>query len=66
MKTVYELNEKELQELRSNYFHRHLTDNEIEENTFTYQSENEIPMEEVISFYKTTYFVKEDFFCNLD
>jgi len=57
MKTVYELNEKELQELRSNYFHRHLTDNEIEENTFTYQSENEIPMEEVISFYETTSFV---------
>lgn len=66
MKSVHELSAEELQELRSNYFHRHLADDEIEENDWSYESEEEIPMEEVINFYEGTYFVEEDFFCNLD
>lgn len=65
MKSVHELSAEELQELRSNYFHRHLTDDEIEENDWSYESEEEIPMEEVINFYEGTYFVEEDFFCNI-
>jgi hypothetical protein len=65
MKSVHELSAEELQELRSNYFHRHLTDDEIEENDWSYESEEDIPMEEVIDFYEGTYFVEEDFFCNI-
>lgn len=65
MKSVHELSAEELQELRSNYFHRHLTDDEIEENDWSYESEEEIPMEEVINFYEGTSFVEEDFWCNL-
>lgn len=65
MKSVHELSAEELQELRSNYFHRHLTDDEIEENDWSYESEEEIPMEEVINFYEGTSFVEEDFFCNM-
>jgi hypothetical protein len=65
MKSVHELSAEELQELRSNYFHRHFTDDEIEENDWSYESEEEIPMEEVINFYEGTYFVEEDFFCNI-
>jgi hypothetical protein len=65
MKSVHELSAEELQELRSNYFHRHLTDDEIEENDWSYESEEEIPMEEVINFYEGTSFVDEDFWCNL-
>lgn len=65
MKLVHELSQEELIELRSNYFHRHLTDSEIEENDWNYTSEEEIPMKEVMDFYEGTYFVEEDFFCNL-
>jgi hypothetical protein len=65
MKSVHELSAEELQELRSNYFHRHLTDDEIEENDWSYESEEEIPMDIVIAYYEGTYFVEEDFFCNI-
>jgi hypothetical protein len=65
MKSVHELSAEELQELRSNYFHRHLTDDEIEENDWSYESEEEIPMDIVIAYYEGTYFVEEDFWCNL-
>jgi hypothetical protein len=66
MKSVHELSAEELQELRSSYLHRHLTDYEIEENDWSYESEEEIPMDIVVAYYEGTYFVKEDFFCNLE
>jgi hypothetical protein len=65
MKSVHELSAEELQELRSSYFHGHLTDDEIEENDWSYKSEEEIPMGTILAYYEGTYFVEEDFFCNL-
>lgn len=64
-RTFDELTNDELAELRSNYFHRHLTDDELQENDWSYESEYDIPDEEILNFYSTTYFVVEDFFCNL-
>lgn len=61
--TVHELNSEELEELRENYFSQLLeTDKEVLASII---EAGEIPMENVISHYEGTFFVKEDFFCNL-
>lgn len=63
MKTVYELNQNELEELRQSYFYQLLeTDEDILENI---DSPDEIPMENLLDHYKDIYFVDDDFFCNI-
>ena len=59
MKSVHELSQDELEELRDNYFAQ-LTD--LGEENFDYP--DEIPMQNVIAHYEGTYFVEDDFFCN--
>lgn len=53
MKTVHELNQNELKELRNRLYHQYLNDGILEELDF------------VKSYYEGTYFTEEDFFCNL-
>jgi hypothetical protein len=66
MKTVHDLNQNELEELRSRWYHQHLDDGSIEE-VMEYDPEDEenVPMDIVIAYYEGTFFVEEDFFCNL-
>lgn len=63
MKSVHELNQEELEELRGNYFAQ-LQDTDEEVLGDIIEAE-EIPIENVIAHYEGTYFVEEDFFCNL-
>ncbi len=53
MKTVYELSSDELDELRERYIAE-----------FDIDHDN-ISDEEVRQYYNTTYFVEDDFFCNI-
>jgi len=66
MKSVHELSEDELQELRSRWYQQHLDDGSLEE-VMEYDPEDEdnVPMDIVIAYYEGTYFVEEDFWCNL-
>ena len=67
MKSVHELSAKELQELRSRWYSQHEDDGTLEEVVGReVQDEEEIPMDIVIAYYEGTYFVEEDFWCNLD
>ena len=59
MRTVHELNQNELEELRESYFYQ-LEDLGEED----FNSSDEIPMDNVKVHYEETYFVDEDFFCN--
>ena len=59
MKSVHELSQDELEELRDNYFAQ-LTDLERED----FNSSDDVPMEDITSHYEGTYFVDDDFFCN--
>lgn len=69
MRTVQELTQEELQELRSRWYHQHLDDGslyevmDIDEDMEIY--EEDIPMDIVIAYYEDTYFVEDDFWCNL-
>ncbi len=67
MKSVEELNEDELNELRSRWYHQHLDDGSLE-GVLGEEVENElgVPMDIVKVYYSDTDFVEEDFFCNLD
>jgi hypothetical protein len=66
MKSVHELSENELQELRSRWFSQHEDDGSLEEVLDTeVDDETEVPMDVVIAYYEETYFVEEDFWCNL-
>ncbi len=66
MKTVHELNQDELEELRSRWYHQHLDDGSLDEvMDKEIEYEEEVPMDIVIAYYEDTYFVEEDFFCNL-
>ena len=66
MRSVHELKEDELQELRSRWYHQHLDDGTVKEVLGKeVESENEIPMDVVKTYYEGTHFVAEDFFCNL-
>ena len=59
MKTVHELNQNELEELRESYFYQ-LEDLGEED----FESPHDIPMGNVISHYEGISFVEDDFFCN--
>ena len=65
-RSVDELNQNELQELRSNLYHQLLDDGSLNEVMGKeIDSEVEIPMNFVKEYYADTTFVEEDFFCNL-
>ena len=66
MRTVEELNENELLELRSRWYDQHIDDGSIEEVVgFETESEEDVPMNIVKVYYSDTFFVEEDFFCNI-
>jgi redox-regulated HSP33 family molecular chaperone len=62
-RSVHDLTQDELEELRATYFYQLLeTDSEV---LGDIESEDELPMDVVIAHYEDVSFVKEDFFCNL-
>lgn len=64
MKSVHELSQDELNELRSRWYSQHEDDGSLEE-IMGREDEEDIPMDIVVAYYEGTYFVEEDFFCNL-
>lgn len=67
MRTVDDLTQNELEELRNRWYHQHLDDGSLDEVMGKeIEDETEIPMEVIKSYYSDTFFVEEDFFCNLD
>lgn len=66
MKSVHELTQDELNELRSRWYSQHEDDGSLEEIMGReVEDEEDIPMDIVVAYYGGTYFVEEDFFCNL-
>jgi hypothetical protein len=66
MKSVHELNENELEELRSRWYSQHEDDGSLEEVLGREaEDETEVPMDLVVTYYEGTSFVEEDFWCNL-
>lgn len=67
MKTVHELNQDELEELRSRWHSQHEDDGSINEVLGIKGEilETDVPMDIVITYYEDTFFVDEDFFCNI-
>ena len=66
MKTVHNLSQEELEELRSRWYAQHEDDGSLEEVLGKeVNDETEVPMEVVIAYYEGTFFVEEDFWCNL-
>jgi hypothetical protein len=64
MRTVDELTQDELEELRESYFYQlEDTDNEVLGDNIT--SAEMIPMENIIAHYEGISFTEEDFFCNI-
>jgi hypothetical protein len=62
-KSVHELNQDELEELRGNYFVQlQNTDSDVLDDI---TSSDDIPMGDVILHYEGTSFYNDDFFCNL-
>ena len=70
MKTVHELSRNELEELRSRWYYQHLDDGSLNEVMGIEEDEEieeeQIPMDVIIDYYEHTYFVEEDFWCNLE
>ena len=66
MRNVHQLSQEELEELRSRWYHQHLDDGSLDEVMGKeIESELEVPMDVVKSYYDGTFFVEEDFFCNI-
>ena len=66
MKSVHELTQDELEELRSRWYSQHEDDGSLEEIMGReVEDEEDIPIDIVVAYYEGTYFVEEDFFCNL-
>lgn len=63
MRTASELNKNELEELRSRFFDQLLTEDEGVLGDI--EREEDLPMSNVIEHYEGTFFVEEDFFCNI-
>ena len=64
--TVHDLSQEELEELRSRWYAQHEDDGSLEEVLGKeVNDETEVPMEVVIAYYEDTFFVEEDFWCNL-
>ncbi len=70
MKSVHELTQDELEELRSRWYSQHEDDRSLNEvmdiEDDVELSEEDIPMDIVVAYYEGTYFVEEDFFCNTE
>jgi hypothetical protein len=65
MKIVNDLNQDELNELRSRWYWQHLDDGSLNEVMGKeIESEEDVPMDVVKSYYEDTFFVEDDFFCN--
>jgi hypothetical protein len=64
MRTVNELNENELEELRESYFQELLDTSPDFIGDF--ENSSQIPMEDVKNHYEGISFVEDDFFCNLN
>ena len=65
-RSVEELNQNELQELRSRLFHQLLDDGSLNEVMGKeVNDEDDITMDCVKDYYADTSFVEEDFWCNL-
>jgi hypothetical protein len=65
MKTVHDLRQEELEELRSRWYHQHVDDGSLEEVAGDVQEED-IPMDIIKVYYEGTFFVDDDFWCNTD
>ena len=68
MKTVHELTQNELEELRSRWFSQHEDDGSLEEilgDNLYPCNEEDIDMSLIKTYYEDTFFVEEDFFCNI-
>ena len=67
MKSVHELTQNELEELRSRWYSQHEDEGSLEEVMDMEGEINEenIPMDIVKTYYEGTFFVEEDFFCNI-
>jgi len=66
MKSVEELTQIELEELRSRWYHQHLDDGSLNEVMGReIEDETDIPMGIIKDYYGSTFFVVEDFWCNL-
>jgi len=65
-RNVNELNQNELEELRSRYYYQALDDGSLNEVMGKeIHSEEEIPMDLIKNHYADYSFVVEDFFCNI-
>ena len=66
MKSVHDLTQNELNELRSQWYFQHLDDGSLFEVLGKeISSEHEVPIGVVKEYYSDTSFVDDDFFCNL-
>lgn len=66
MKSVYDLSQDELDELRDRWYDQHLDDGSLYEVVGKkIGSVDEVPIDVVQTYYADTYFVDDDFFCNL-
>lgn len=66
MKSVHELNQNELEELRSRWYSQHEDDGSLEEVIGLKEAtEEDVSFDVVKSYYEDTFFVEEDFFCNI-
>ena len=66
MKSVHELTQDELNELRSRWYAQHEDDGSLEEiMDREVEDEEDIPMDIVVAYYEDTYFVEEDFWINI-
>ena len=63
MKTVHDLRQEELEELRSRWYHQHVDDGSLEEVVGNVEEED-IPMDIIKDYYEDTFFVDDDFWCN--
>ena len=67
MKSVHDLSENELQEVRSKWFSQHEDDGSLKEvlgDLYPCNEEN-IDMSLIKTYYEDTLYVEEDFFCNI-
>jgi hypothetical protein len=68
MKTVHDLTQDELEELRSCWFSQHEDDGSLNEvmdmDEDVEINEEDVPMDTVKSYYEDTFFVDDDFFCS--
>lgn len=69
MKSVHELTQDELEELKSRWFSQHEDDGSLNEVMDIEEdieiSEEDVPMDVIIAYYEATLFSEDDFFCNL-